>query len=965
MENNEPSKPFLKYVAEDLLKQFGNNLSQVCVVFPNKRARLFFSLYLGESSGGKTIWAPVYRTISELFQELSGLTLADRMQLVFELYLVYQGITKAADNFDDFYYYGEILLADYDEIDKSLVNARDLFRNLAELKSLEGSLEYLTEVQLNAIRQFWSSFSREQMPAGQNEFLKFWEFLYEMYDAYRDRLKTKQLAYEGMICREVAGMIKSSGPLRFSSDRYVMVGFNALNATEEILFTSLKRQNKALFYWDYDEYYTASLWHEAGHFIRDNIRRYPPPVLYPGFANLTGISKNVSVIPVSSDTAQAKIIPAVFRLLGLSAEGDLQRTAIVLPDEKLMMPVMYSLPREIRDVNITMGYPLRESSAFAFIGLIAQLYRNSLIAGSGETLFSYTDVTALLKHPFVYSAHRNEADEMIRMIRERNREFVGLGELHRHDSLRVFFRSVKNADEAIDCMNRALEHAIQNMLENPEASTGHINPFQLECLYQAYTMVSHLSDVLHNSGLSFSSRLLFSLVYNLCSGMTVPFSGEPLAGLQVLGVLETRLLDFDNVVVLSMNEGIMPRSFALSSFIPHNLRYGFGMSVPEHHDAVYSYYFYRLIQRAKNVVLIYNENADGLFTGERSRFIYQMACENLFATREIRLETHIESGIAAPIVRQKTDRVMAILNACLTGGDGSYLSPSSINEFINCPLKFYFHRIASLEEAEEVSEEIDPMAFGNILHAAMLEIYKPFVGKDIDRGILSAVISREDNIEEMILKSFRDELFPSGGYRDWKPEGMHLITKEIIKKYILQVLKTDLRTAPFQLISLEETYRTSLPLRSGAGTVKTAQIGGRIDRIDQSGELIRIIDYKTGTENLAFKNLDTLFTALPKERNDAAFQILLYAWLVCKNTQAAHIVPCLYYVRGSYKQGYTGFLKDQSDRSEVQEFSRYEQIFEDHLVSVLEALYNPAIPFAQTTDEEYCTLCAYRQICHR
>jgi CRISPR/Cas system-associated exonuclease Cas4 (RecB family) len=964
MEDHNLDKPFLKCVAEDLLNKFGHNLSQVCVVFPNKRARLFFSLYLGEASGGKTIWAPAYRTISELFRELSDLNLADRMQLILELYSVYKGITGSADNLDDFYYYGEILLTDYDEMDKSLVDARDLFRNLADLKSIEGSFEYLSETQVSAIRQFWSSFRHGKVSAGQKDFLRFWELLYEIYCAFRDRLKGKKLAYEGMICREVAGRIQSADPIRFGSDRYALVGFNALNKSEEILFRQLKRRDKALFYWDYDEHYTASPWHEAGRFIRDNLKQFPAPDHSLHFSGLTAIPKNICVLPVSSATAQAKIIPSLFRLMELSAESDLRHTALVLPDERLMMPVMYSLPPEIRDINITMGYPLRESSAFAFIQLIIQLYRNSTDTDAGETAFSHRDVIALLSHPFVYSVHKSVADDLIRQIRVNNREFVSAGELQQNIDLQVFFHPVKNADEAVACMIHLLEYGIRTLLENPIKSTGDVNPIQLECLYQAYSAISRLSDILRASGLSFSSHLLFSLVQSICAGMAVPFSGEPLAGLQVLGILETRLLDFENVIILSMNEGIMPRALQLSSFIPGNLRYGFGMPVPEYHDAVYSYYFYRLIQRAKNVFLVYDESAEGLATGERSRFIHQLAYENLFKIREIRLETNIAPRIAIPIVRQKTDQVMEKLNAYFDGKSGKYLSPSSINEFVNCPLKFYLHRIASLEETEEVSEEIDPLIFGNLLHASMHEIYESFRGKEVSREILDSLIRREDNLERILLGSFQAELYNSGFFKIRELEGMHLITKEILKKYILQVLKTDRTNAPFHLVSLEEKYKATLPLQQRAAG-KTAQIGGRIDRVDQSGGFIRIVDYKTGTENLGFKNLESLFTALPTERNDAVFQVFLYSWLFRKNFQDAHVIPCLYYVRGSYKQGFTGFIKDQSDRAEVKDFERYEAAFEDRMLTVLETLADPSVPFVQTTDEEYCVNCAYRKICNR
>jgi len=961
MEVKPDIRPFLQDVAEDLLRQFGNNLSSLCVVFPNKRARLFFSRYLAESAGGRTVWAPAYRTITELVQEFSGLTLADKTQLNFELFSVFKKTTGAADNFDDFYYYSEMLLADFEEIDKSMVNAHDLFSNLSDQKSMESSFDYLSENQLNAIKKFWNSFNPGRISNNQQEFLKFWDLLYDIYEAYRQQLKEKKLAYEGMIYREVSAMIQGSGTLNFSFTYYVLVGFNALNACEEILFGHLKKTGKSLFYWDYDEYYTKNEWHEAGYFIRDNCRRYPAPDPSKHYSGLTSASGNITVLPVSSTTAQAKILPAVFRMIGLSENSDYRHTALVLPDEKLMLPVLYSIPSHVRDINITMGYPLKESSVYAFIELIYTLYRNA----SGETgkrmAFYHKDLVAFLKHPFIYNHNKDIADKLISDIRENNRAYIGIEDLQKVSEFQLFFRHVNTAPETVSYLSDLLELSLRNLLKPGNNKT---DPLQLECIYQAYQGIRRLSEILGTTDLTFSSQLLFRLIRKIFRGMAVPFAGEPLAGLQILGILETRLLDFENIVILSMNEGIMPRSLPLSSFIPRNLRFGFGMPVPEHYDAVYAYYFYRLIQRAKNVFLIYNESADGLVTGEPSRYIHQLVYEPPFHVKEVRLEAKLHEIPAKPIVIEKTTGIIAKLDRYLDGNSASWLSPSAINEFINCPLKFYYHRIANVNETEEIAEDVDPLIFGNLLHGSMHELYKPFTGKDIDRAIITNLIQQENKLEDILSIAFDKEFYKSGTGQERKLTGMNLIIKEIIRKYVLQILNADLNNCPFHIISLEEEYRTAIPVMDRARE-RRMQIGGIIDRVDQYHGITRIIDYKTGMENLYFGGLESLFSAIPSKRNDAAFQVLLYAYLYRRKFPDNPVIPCLVFSRKSNKPDFSWHLKDQSDHTEVLEFTRFEKLFGEGLKSSLEKLIDPTLPFIQTSDEDFCALCAYRGICHR
>jgi hypothetical protein len=913
MKDNPDIKPFLQDVAADLLKRFGNNLSSLCVVFPNKRARLFFSRYLGENSRGSVVWAPAYRTITELVQEFSGLTLTDKTQLVFELFSVFKKITGTSENFDDFYYYSEMILADFEEIDKYRINARDLFRNLADQQSIENNFDYLSENQFNAIRQFWDSFDPGHVSRDQKEFLKFWDLLFELYEGFRLRLKEKKLAYEGLIYREVASLIRDSGTLNYTYDRYVMVGFNALNACEEILFDHLKKIGKALFYWDYDEYYSIHEWHEAGYFVRNNSRHFPAPGLFSKTTGLTSISREITVIPVSSTVAQAKVLPAVFDLINLTAHSDYRNTALVLPDEKLMLPVLYSLPPYLRDLNITMGYPLKESSVFSFIDNICKLHRNAIVSPGGETAFYHQDIIAFVKHPFIYNSYRETVEELISTIRENNKVYIAIDHLQQLTGMQLFFSPLNNAFDAVSWLSAVLELLIQNFLKSGTEGT---NALQLECLYQAYKVTQRLSEILSTTDLSFSFQILLSLLRKMLRGMSVPFAGEPLAGLQILGILETRLLDFDHVIILSMNEGIMPRSMPLSSFIPRNLRFGFGMSLPEHHDAVYAYYFYRLMQRAKRVFLIYNESADGLVTGERSRFIHQLVYEPLFQVKEIRLEAMLLEIPAKPFTVEKNNKIMAKLERYLTESSGSWLSPSAINEFISCPLKFYFHHIASIDEMEQITENIDPLIFGNLLHISMNELYKPFTGQEINHKDIENLIRQHDRLEGILMRAFHKEMHKSGNHEEIKLSGMDLIVKEIIKKYVLQILNADLKRCPFRIVSLEKEYRTTVAV-THHGRNSRIQIGGIIDRIDLMNGITHIIDYKTGMEKLSFNGTESLFTAAPSKRNDAALQVMLYAYLYRIKFPDTPVVPCLVFLRESFKSEFNWFLKDQSDHTIV------------------------------------------------
>ncbi len=949
--------PFLKEVARILLQKYGNNLSSLCVVFPNKRARLFFSHYLGELSDERPVWAPAYRTITELISDLSSLVLTDKIQLIFELFSSYKKISGTAENVDDFFYFSEILLADFDDIDKNMVNAADLFRNLADLKSIDYSYAYLSENQLNAIRQFWSSFSGSKSSQTRDDFLRFWDLLLQLYLSFKECLKQKNMAFEGMIYRDVADAILNENSLQLRFDLYIFVGFNALNKSEETLFAYLRKINKALFFWDYDDYYLRNDWHEAGLFVRENIKRFPAEKLSVSFNNLVPGNKEINVLPVSSSVTQAKIIPALLEKIGITDNADLKQTAIVLPDERLMMPVLYSIPDDIKDVNISMGYPFQDSSVYTFTESVCLLYSNSLCRQSKTKAFYHKDVIALAMHPLIHNYYRESAEKLIHDINNKNRIYINIDELRQYQGMDLFFRDVDTSADILTMLIDLMQLSIQNIVKSGARKDDYL---QLEFLSSALNSILRVADILPQ----ISPKILFNIIRKILKSLSVPFTGEPLSGLQVLGILETRLIDFHNVIILSMNEGIMPRPSRASSFIPGNLRYGFGLSVPEHHDAIYAYYFYRLIQRARKIILVYNQHADGLFTGEPSRFIYQLKYDSTFQLKEINMETSITALPAQPVIIHKTGTIMDYLRKFTASSGNHWLSPSAINEYINCPYKFYLTRILTLKEAKEVVEEIDMPLFGNLLHTTMQEIYQPYTGIELHADAIKEIIKQDGLIEDALRKSFISNNLKYEQSEELT--GMHLIIKEIIKHYALQILKYDQHHCPFTIISLERPYNSVVSVEV-ENQIINVNIGGVIDRVDRHNGVVRIIDYKTGTPEQNFENTESLFREIPSKRNDAVFQVFMYSRLFMDNNPDQKAVPCLLFLRESYGNDFSILLNDKSRKANVTDFSEYYKPFDESLKTVLSELFNQSVPFRQTGDEKYCGIikCPYRNICHR
>jgi CRISPR/Cas system-associated exonuclease Cas4 (RecB family) len=953
--------PFLKEIASFLLKPDAYHLPDTCLVFPNKRARLYLSRYIGEITD-KPVWAPQYLTISELMEKASGYLNADRLTLLFELYKVYNKIAGSQENFDAFYPYSETLLADFDEIDKYRIDADDLFNNLAGLKSLDGRFSYLTDEQIALIRRFWNTFDPESTSADQKTFLSLWKLLPDVYREFKNRLHEQHLAYEGMAYRKAIEHITGSSENNsLECHKYLFIGFNALNACEEKLFRHLKNLGRAEFFWDYDSWYVDDEIHEAGHFMRRNLKSFPQSksISSTNFLN----NKKIYFVPVSSNAGQAGALPFIFNTLGISAQKDKEHTALVMADENLLIPVLYALPADISEVNVTMGYPLSGSVVFNLVDTLFELGRNSKQGKQGITRWYFKDVLAVLGNPLLKPFYHEWAEKTRQKVIEQNLVFIQVADIFGDQRKDPVFMDLSDGTNACQYLLDIITMIIREMAIKQEDKRSS-ERLQLEMLFQVYTFLVRLQDLLASQGLIPGNEVLFRLIRKMLRTMRLPFSGEPLAGLQVLGLLETRTLDFDNVILLSANEGIIPKAAESPSFIPHSLRAGFGLPTVEHYDSIAAYYFYRLIQRATKVALVYDSSSGGMRTGERSRFLHQLCYEMPQPPMEITPPTSISLVPVKSIVIQKTGRVAELLLK-YTETNGKLLSPSAINEFLNCPLKFYFHHLLGLPQPDEVIEEIDARMFGNLLHQAMKNLYSGFGNLLITREKLESLLKAGDLIDSALDRAFDEILFVNRKKnQNLKAEGYNLIIRQVIRTYIVQLIQAEMKYTPFSIKSLEEKYVASITITVD-GIHRELQIGGIVDRIDVHQDNIVILDYKTGSVKNTFTSIDELFDAGGKLRNDAVFQVFLYAHVYTIIHPGGIIVPGLYFIRNSHSGDFSYYILQGSKRAPVADYNSVKQEFGDYLQRHLIRLFNTEEPFTQTEDLRLCTNCAYNGICRK
>jgi len=971
-------KGFLKQVATHLFDKHRDNISQLTLVFPNRRGGVFFTNYLNSLVTIPLI-SPEIITINELFSALSPLHVPDRLSLIFRLYKVYRESTKSNELFDDFYFWGEMLISDFDQVDKYLVNAHDLFTNVTDLKEIDDRFDSLQDDEKERLGNFWKTLSDKEKTPNQQEFIRLWEDLNGVYEKLRASLLNEGLAYEGMLYRcVVEQMIKNEGSL-FDGKHFVFVGFNALNKCEEELFDYLQNNGKASFYWDYDNYYLEDQTQEAGYFLRKNLIRFPHKDYIPECKALTSSLKTMKIVNIASQVGQAQVAGAEL-ISQFSGELNFDETAVVLCDEELLLPVIDALPENIEKVNVTMGYPLKMTPVFSLVSQLIDLQKNARNS-SGEFSFYNKDVLRVLSHQLVIDFEPLKSKELIDLILKDNAIYLTEKELSGNDLFRQLFVVPQNILDLSDYFlgilktvflhweKKSDDETNLNLFSAKEVAPDENSAIYREYLYQSWLAVNRLKDILVNDGIKVfesdnfvSKEAFFRFLLQYLSGLAIPFDGEPLEGLQIMGILETRTLDFKNLIILSMNDGIMPKISSSGSFIPYNLRRVFGLPTIEEQNAMYAYYFYRLLQRAENVTFVYDSGAGGLFTGEKSRYLYQLQLESPFKISETNMVFSVENIAVQPISIVKDEKVMTRLNNYLN--EQRRLSPSAIDKYLTCPLQFYFRYSAGLDEPEEISEEVDAMIFGTLFHDAMENIYKPFIDKTIDSEIITKIIKNQELISDTIITSFRTVYF-KGMKADDKVSltGRNWLIYEVVKKYVNRLLEVDRKRAPFEIIGLEKKVQTTISINE---LKQNVLIGGTIDRIDRKDGRLYIFDYKTGSAELSFPMLISLFDKENKTRNKAAFQTLVYSYILHENQHSiTNIHPGIYALRGIFEDDFDPSLRSKEIGNQPVEFVAISDQFEDHFKILLEEIFNLEIPFVQTENEEHCKYCSYRQICRR
>lgn len=956
---------FLKLVAADLYKHTEGNLAHTAVVFPNKRAGLFFNEYLAQESDSP-IWSPAYVSISELFRSLSPWEVGDPVKLVCELYKIFRRETQSTETLDDFYFWGEMLISDFDDADKNRVDTDKLFSNLQDLRNIMDDYTFIDDEQEEAIRQFFQNFSIERRTALKERFISLWNVLGNIYKGFRESLASQNIAYEGMMYRHV---IEHLDVDKLPYEKYIFVGFNVLNKVEHTLFTQLKDAGKAVFYWDYDEFYMKenrqAVTHEAGEFIRRNLRDFPSPLSGELFKNLSK-PKEVHYIASSTENAQARYLPQWIRNNLTTPEKE---TAVVLCNEALLQPVLHSLPAEVKHVNITMGFPLSQTPVYSFLIALLELHTHGFNFKSGR--YTFQSVVTLLKHP--YTRQLTGQAELLEKELTRNNRFYPLpGELGKDEFLTRLFTPLSGNLNLCIRLSETLQQVASIYQANTSGTedTDAFNQLYRESLFKAYTTINRFRTLIEEDELTVQSETFRRLLVKVLSTTNIPFHGEPAIGMQIMGVLETRNLDFRHLVLLSVNEEQLPKSGGDSSFIPYNLRKAFGMTTIEHKIAVYAYYFYRLLQRAERITLMYNTSSDGLNRGEWSRFMLQFLIEWPHPITRQFLEAGQSPQGTSPITVEKTPDVMRRMQSLfdVRANPKAKFSPSALNYYLDCPLKFYYRYVAGLSAPDEVSAEIDSATFGSIFHYAAEHIYKDLTthGKVINKEALETLLRNEVKLQDYVDTAFKKLFFNVP--QNEKPEynGVQLINSAVIARYLKQLLQNDLRYAPFTFIASEMEVDEPIDIQTPKGVIKS-RIGGIIDRMDSKDGTLRIVDYKTGGDADTPPHVESLFIP-DKKRSNYVFQTFLYAAIMCRKQPTMKIAPALLYIHRAATETYSPVIQmgePRKPKEAVEDFSKYEKEYRERLQGLLEEIFNPEKSFTQTEIIEKCTYCDFKALCKR
>jgi len=962
---------FLEKTVDYLHAKYGDDVSELCIVLPNRRAGLFLKTHFSKKLK-KTFWSPEILATEDFVSLLAEVEVADSTTLLFELYESVKQVGKRdIETFDEFSKWGQILLSDLNEIDRYLVDHKQLFGNLKDIKELET----------------WSLNSEETLTDFQKQYLEFWKLLGEYYQNFSQRLLSQHQAYQGLAYRIVADNVEERVG-KHPWKKIIFAGFNALNKAEEEIIAKLLNADKAEIIWDTDSYYINNINQEAGRFIRKykqsgKFSKLLPSDKESSDRNLTieetllsTEKKSITVIGAAKNVAQAKVAGSLIEEIK-KTDPLLQATAIVLADENLLFPVLHSLPENLKDINVTMGYPLKNTPVAGYFDLVFAMHENGLKLAQGKANYSFyhTDVVKLLSHVYTASALFTVSKEytlrnVLQAIQQRNIVFVGLKMLEsifsefncekEFEVLEGIFKHWQTPPDAIECVHYLIETLKNGIILQQDKNDENKASLELEYLFAFTKIIKRIQVLMEQYPESVGDlKTLRSIVNQIVRSSTLPFYGEPLMGLQVMGMLETRTLDFENVILLSCNEDILPSGKAVNSFVPFELKRVFGLPTYGDKDSIFSYHFYRLLQRATNIHLLYNTESDALGSGEKSRFLTQLLYELPKVNPNVTIK---EQLVSIPIVNNGAENEISIEKSALIleklkEKAESGFSPSLLNIYRNCSLQFYFHAIAKLREADEVEETIGADTLGNVIHETLESFYKPLVGKKIQ---VADIAEMKKKVESTTLAFFKEK------YSETEVSyGKNLLTFKVALKFInnfldaeiINIQKAEKEGTPIIIKALEQELESTISV--GANAIK---IKGKADRIDTMGSTTRIVDYKTGLADNKELKLEDWAELRTNSGLAKSFQLLTYAWLYQKEnpTIKENIVSGIVTFR-ELSAGLKTVKVNDSSNLNVEVLAD----FEKQLQVMLSEIFDRKLRFSQTKEVDNCEYCAFKGICNR
>lgn len=906
----------------------------------------------------RPIVAPEMLTINDFFHKVGGMHSVERVRLLIELYDCYRECNPKAESLDEFIFWGDVILSDFNDVDKYLVDPKQLFANISDLKKIQDTYTYLTDTQRKAIEAFVSHFSDlsgrltvdldSEDPDVKGKFLMIWNILYDLYELFNTRLREKGMAYEGMVYRQLAQRLKTESVEDVFNDvwqgdvKFVFVGLNALNECEKMLLRKLRDAGRAEFCWDYSGKIISDPKNRSSFFMAENVVEFPQAAVW----DRDGLTiPEINVVSVPSSTGQAKRLPDVLNGIGSRTVAGLTECAIVLPDETLLSSVLNSIPDEVEDINVTMGLPMTGSILYSMMSDIAAIQLHT-VNRKGKWYFYHKQVWDLFANDLFRKASDEKTLEIISKVKSDAAYYISQDVLSGTPLMDAVFRPVI-ADQKLQSASQIkdfAEYQKQVLTAVVSSVTEDVGMnLELEYAKEYYKCV----NVLKGIDLEVLPVTYVRLLNQLLSAVSVPFRGEPLKGLQIMGPLETRALDFRNLVILSANEGVFPRRNVSSSFVPPELRKGFGLPTYEYQDAVWAYYFYRMISRAEKVWMFTDTRTEGLKSGEESRYIKQ-------------LEYHFNIPLNRYVVRFDKMKTAKVEDIVKTSDDvrkikETVLSATTVQNYLACPAKFYYGTVKELKAEEEVAESLDYGMFGTVYHETMRSLYASdrMTAKDIQSWL-----GREDEIKSKIKELIIDEL------NLMEVSGRNLVVTDVILKYVMKTLQRDLELLEKEGVDFFEILGREVKV---SGEFKGQKFKGFIDRLDSfhPGQ-VRVVDYKTGkvldddekiNDDNALAIAEDIFAEDIKERPKIALQFFIYDMLVQNHPLARgkQLFNCVYSTARLFKEPPLNVPCNEMFFNAVSE----------RLENTLKEMYSLEVPFRRTNDEKVCEYCDFKMICGR